>query len=129
MPQLLTISEVVAANRKALADGTLLALHPECALVGCVYETTEGYHCSIGVALSRETLDKVRDQGLQRLKIEALLEQNIISTPDKNTADLLSILQDNHDCWLKASDDIDADAENTEEAMGIFMDTLDKLES
>jgi hypothetical protein len=121
--QVLTIQEVVKANRVALTNGTLLALHPELAKnkfgdIHCNYEIGN-CHCAIGVALNRETLDRVKEVGGSEQNLNYLANWHIVSCDDDSLAYLLK-LQQQHDHWLMSK------TEEIEENRREFMQVLDE---
>lgn len=57
-PFQLTTEAVISANEKAIADGTLIAMHPSEYNL-CLYRDLEGRGCAIGVALPKELIDRI----------------------------------------------------------------------
>lgn len=55
--QTLTLQEIKCKARDAYMAKKLTAQHPDPEERRCVYETRDGYHCVIGSALSKETLN------------------------------------------------------------------------
>lgn len=106
----LTLSEVKAACREAYKNRTLIAQHPH---VDYGYERGRfgQWHCAIGCALNRETLDAIIKEDLQQT---VLATEPVV--PDSPQARLLSLIQvpaherheiyaiqTAHDAWLGSS--------------------------
>jgi hypothetical protein len=53
----ITNAELIAANRAALADGTLAALAPEPRCEYAFHQNGKTYYCAIGCALTEEEVE------------------------------------------------------------------------
>jgi hypothetical protein len=103
MPQHLTITTVAEANRKALAEHTLLAEHRIAARDG-KKNLPYAYHlkdwfCAIGCALEPDVLAEVAARRLQMKRLHALVDAGLITV---DTKDLFTLqdLQQKHDRWV-----------------------------
>lgn len=102
--QTLTVPDVVAACRKAYADGTLLAQHAQevrgdRARPRYAYQVGD-WHCAIGCALSADTLDLVSRGRRQTKRITGLIALGVVGVPDLQITDVLDRVQVAHDVWL-----------------------------
>lgn len=97
--QVLTVKDVVDGVNKAIANDTLLALHPEKSGGSCFYEVGS-YRCSIGTALTRETLLEVARAGIMELSLESLVGHRLVQVDNKKHLEWMCDLQWAHDQWL-----------------------------
>jgi hypothetical protein len=76
--QTITKHDILTACRAAVKNGTLLALNPEAAEIGCAYRLGE-FRCAIGVALNDETIGQIEDWGLNLVSVNRFVKCGIIS--------------------------------------------------
>ena len=100
--QYLTVAEVAQANRKALAEHTLLAESGD-ARSDRQHRTLYAYErgpwrCAIGCALNKETLAIIAKRRWQKMPLSFLISKGIVETADNS---LLESLQSDHDFWLR----------------------------
>lgn len=97
--QTLTVKEVIAACRRGLEDGTLLAEAKERGDVTsdqCVYYDRNGHYCAIGIALTKDTLADLNGTNPSVFG----LDPNIINFTIDNL-NKLNFIQQTHDDWMK----------------------------
>lgn len=106
MSQHLTLRQLIADNRRALADGTLAAAQGASI---CAYAYTGApWRCAIGVALSDETLASLARSDLLTSGVSTLHHRKMVSYADAE-APYIRTLQDVHDQWVHHPDGFDPD--------------------
>ena len=119
--QTITYADAVAACRKAMDDGTLLALAYERGTAirsefapSCVYDDGKGHKCAIGVALSPESLADIEGHDALADRVLALVRSGLLAIPSEDTFKL-DRLQQAHDEWVR---------QEGEEAKATFCDLI-----
>jgi hypothetical protein len=97
----LTLDNVKTACRAAYEAGTLIAQHPRCTY-GYERGKNGAYHCAIGCALDRRTLNRIKRTYKQQVTVENL-DYLLQINPDE-LLDIIKI-QQAHDIWLTDEQD------------------------
>lgn len=102
--QTITLADLVAVNRKAIADRTLGAFNH----AACYYRYKDtkgkptGEGCSIGVALNDEAAQEVEALAYNSAGFDMLVRRNILEVTGHPAAyDLAMNMQRLHDAWAK----------------------------
>jgi hypothetical protein len=96
----LTLENVKAACRKAYKARMLLAQHPHLEYGYERRDKNRVYHCAIGCALDRPTLDNINENNEHSNLISGLFNTGVVEVDFAELSALMEI-QQAHDNWLR----------------------------
>jgi hypothetical protein len=91
--QHITNKQIIEANRRALANGTLGAVN---GYKDCQYIYSDGSRCAIGQCLTQESLDTILTHRSNGQRIEVIQRLNFITFEDNDVARFTQMV---HDQW------------------------------
>jgi hypothetical protein len=94
----LTLDKVKTACRAAYEAGTLIAQHPRCTY-GYERGKNGAYHCAIGCALDRKTLNKINRTNKHSISVDDLDADDLLQINPDELPDIQDI-QVAHDNWF-----------------------------
>lgn len=122
-PQKLTVRKVKAAARRAYAERRLTAQHRNPAKRDCVY-TSGAYHCAIGCALNKQSLQMIDEERLNHGTPVGLLQSHDVITVDNDDINVIDVIQNLHDEWAQTSQSWGANSKVTRQARAEFLASI-----
>jgi hypothetical protein len=118
----LTLKRIKAKALEAYRARRLTAQHRDQDKRERVYQV-DNYHCAIGAALTKTTLEEIKGRGVEGVRVGSLRSRGIISFNEKDFSELVNI-QSLHDEWARNSCNHGASSSVAQNARRKFLEVI-----